>query len=255
MRAIFLILILANAAFFYWQSQWKAGPETLTSVAPMPAKPGVKTLTLLSELPPEPKAGITPIPPLTEGKPAAAGDAASATEEPMAQDSSAVQTGQQQPPSTPPVCYTFGPLTDAAMVTRLVQAMAVSGITPKQRDEVKKELRGYWVYLPPYKSYDAASQEVKRLKAKGIKDLFIMGRGESKNAISLGLFKTQAAAEKRLKRVRDLGFKALLDEQYRETTLQWLDFSIPEGDEALAAAVDSLAKKYPDAQLKQHDCE
>lgn len=56
---------------------------------------------------------------------------------------------------------------------------------------------GYWVYIAPLKDKAAVNQKVAQLKGRGIAEYFVVQEaGPWFNAISLGVFKTQDAAQK-----------------------------------------------------------
>jgi len=56
----------------------------------------------------------------------------------------------------------------------------------------------YWVVIPPQVSWQASLKKVEELKAKGIKDLWLVPSGGNKGAISLGLFIEHSRANKQL---------------------------------------------------------
>jgi len=104
------------------------------------------------------------------------------------------------------VCLEWGGFTDAE------KAGALAALEPlhlgKQMSLRRIEsTSAYWVYLPPLPSKAAADRKVTELKAQGLKDFFILSEGAQKNAISLGVFKTEGAADKFLEAVKAKGVK------------------------------------------------
>ncbi len=58
---------------------------------------------------------------------------------------------------------------------------------------------GWWVRIPPAASRAAADQRAAELRQSGINDLFVVREnGPDQSAISLGLFRTEAAARQHL---------------------------------------------------------
>lgn len=56
---------------------------------------------------------------------------------------------------------------------------------------------GYWVYIPPLKNHAAVTKKVKQIKDRGVDEYFVVQEpAHWANAISLGVFKTQEAANK-----------------------------------------------------------
>ena len=115
--------------------------------------------------------------------------------------------------------------------------------------------RAYWVYLPPFESYAAAQDKVKDLRKNGISDLFIMGKGEKQNAISLGLFSNKATADQRQEEVTALGLQPVMETQYRTSILEWLDIEVDSKRISTIATITAIADDYITANLSQHSCE
>ena len=82
-----------------------------------------------------------------------------------------------------------------------------------------------------------------------------MGKGSRKNAISLGLFKQESAAQDRFKQIKKLGLKAVLETQHRVNKQDWLDMSVAGNETIIAAKLIELAEKYPKATLVQRKCQ
>lgn len=61
----------------------------------------------------------------------------------------------------------------------------------------------WWVHIPPPASRNIAEDRVATLRSSGITDLFIVrDEGPHKNAISLGMFRTEAGANQHLANLR-----------------------------------------------------
>lgn len=67
----------------------------------------------------------------------------------------------------------------------------------------------WWVRVPPQGGKEQAERKVKELKALGVSDFFIVqDAGPNQFAISLGLFKTEAAANQQLTQLRNKGVRS-----------------------------------------------
>jgi hypothetical protein len=76
--------------------------------------------------------------------------------------------------------------------------------------EISQPLTAYhWVILPPFPSRELAAERFKELQSEGI-DSYLVRQGPKENAISLGLFRSRAAAEKVLEQRRSQGLNARL---------------------------------------------
>jgi hypothetical protein len=136
-----------------------------------------------------------------------------------------------------------------------MEKISALGVSVKQRQVSQRKPIGYWVYLPSFKTYDAALKRVKALQKKGMTDLFIMGKGEHKNAVSLGLFKSKDAADERYRLIKGMGLSVLMDTQYRVKTLAWLDLAVPGNETTTIASLTEVEEEHSSTNLTQRKCE
>ncbi|WP_083251142.1 SPOR domain-containing protein [Acidihalobacter yilgarnensis] len=121
-------------------------------------------------------------------------------------------------------CFSLGPFSNRASLIK-AKAILLGKVRPVSVRAINQQAAAaYWVYLPPYASLAQAQGVARRLKKKGYLDYFIVAGNQNANAISLGLFKEQRGAERRLTRVKGLGFPARIATQYQTVTLYWLDY-------------------------------
>jgi hypothetical protein len=254
MRTVFLIFLLLNAGYFYLHSDLFSNEKGPVILKQQKLPEGAKRLTLLRE---RGIGGVTPAPAVRKievpdtktdqhnGDQDTANHAVTPRNE---------TTPSEHPKSTEMVCFTLGPFTTVRSASQAARNISALGITVKRRQEIQREPRGYWVYLPSFKSYELAKQQVRTLQGKGFKDLFIMGKGEHQNAVSLGLFNTRDAAEERYNQVKGLGLKVEMETQYRENKQVWLDMAVPGDKTSTVADLTGMADKYRTANLAQHSC-
>ncbi len=103
-------------------------------------------------------------------------------------------------------CYTWGIL-NKVNISTAKNIISELSLEATMEEHSSKEAIRYWVYLPPLKSASAAQTEAARLKAKGIKDLFVLQGKKWRNAISFGVFEDEALASKLLKSLKGKGIK------------------------------------------------
>lgn len=101
------------------------------------------------------------------------------------------------PPSplepAPPHCRLVSHLSRAQTDALLQAARALEGVQASEQAAV--EARSWWVNIPPLPNRQAAERKLAELKALGIKEVALMPDSDpNRNAISLGLFKNEAAA-------------------------------------------------------------
>ena len=102
------------------------------------------------------------------------------------------------------VCLEWGGFTDAE------KGAALAALEPLQLGKQMSQRRvestsAYWVFLPPLPSKAAAERKIIELRTQGLKDFFILSEGPQRNAISLGVFKTEDGANKFLETLRAQG--------------------------------------------------
>ena len=259
MRMIFLFFLLANAAYFYTQSDLFNAQTGSVILKQQDLPGGVDRLSLLRERGLGPSSNKTnseavePIISPKEVKPAL-------IKKPVTKKvvKAKIPPKPKKPvpvKSAKPACFTLGPFKKTLIANHADEAISVLGVVVKQRQVSQRRPRGYWVYLPAFKTYDAARKQVNALQKKGLKDLFIMGKGQHKNAVSLGLFKREGAADERFQLVKKMGLSVKKETQFRVRKLVWLDMTVPGNKTSTVASLTELADKYSGTNLSQRKCE
>ncbi len=263
MRIIFLFFLLINVAYFYTQSDWFNGQTGPVILKQQDLPRGVERLSLLRER------GLGASSEKTISKveePKTTAEISKKVEKPVPVLQRVTQkTAKAETPPKPkkpksvksskPACFTLGPFKKTVTANHADEAITVLGVTVKQRQVSQRRPRGYWVYLPAFKTYDAARKQVNALQKKGLKDLFIMGKGQHKNAVSLGLFKREGAADERFLLVKKMGLSVKKETQYRVRKLVWLDMTVPGNKTSTVASLTEVADKYSRTNLSQRKCE
>src|SRR5690606_21021764 len=122
----------------------------------------------------------------------------------------------------PPSCARLGPFEDPEVAGIARLRLNESGFPAVLRETGGQIRSGFWVYLPPFPSRDAAEIIEDELRDKGVHDLFIVGDSEQQNAISLGLFSTPERADQRAAEIGRLGYAPRVAERFRDATVYWV---------------------------------
>ncbi len=259
MRLIFVFFLLLNAAYFYWQSEWFSGQRESEILAPSLLPPGVDSLVLLRErglgsaiAGNEPAPETVPSPIVATAPPRQTTVAPTPRE---ASPASKLAPAPKKPTPAELACFTLGPFIKSADVGKVTKQVRAVNAWLEQREVSRRTPKGYWVYLPPLKNYAAARKKVKQIQEMGLGDLFIMGKGSRKNAISLGLFTRKKAATRRFDQVKAKGLKAVMETQYRVTKQVWLDVGVPTDRTSAVGSLAEIADRYPQVNLSQRKCE
>lgn len=113
---------------------------------------------------------------------------------------------------------------------------------------------GYWVYIPPLKDKASIAQKIAQLKARGIDEYFVLQEaGEYQHAISLGVFKTEEAAQKFLETLLAKEIRSARIGE-RASKLKATVFVLNELDAASADKLTVLQKDFPASELKKVAC-
>lgn len=120
---------------------------------------------------------------------------------------SAVLAASQDQRAFTDVCLEWGEFSGTDSV-RAAAALTTLKLTDKLTQRQTEYAIGYWVYLPPVQTRTEMDKNIVDLKTHNVKDYFtVQDAGPWKNAISLGVFKTEKAARKAFDSLRAKGVK------------------------------------------------
>ena len=217
MRTVFLLLVLANLAFFGWVN-FVAELDTQSDPRPLTRQVAPEKLAVLSDLP-KPAAQAAP-------KPAAEADGAKVA------------------------CLEWGALS-APDAARAGEALAPLALGNRLLQRQVEESAGWWVFIPPRANRQDAQKKATELKGLGIDEYFVVQEeGPSRFAVSLGVFKTEAAATNRLEALRAKGVKTA-QVGARETQLQKTYFQVRQVEDALAAKLREIAQPFTGTEVRE----
>ena len=234
MRIAFIVLVLANLGFMAWAVWVDTPPQVQTSnstsrlprlklvteAAPPRAQSGGQAASAnkVSNTSPPADAAIAS-PAVEQAAPAgatnAAGGAAVASEQPMAQ----VQR-----------CVSVGPFSDVAVAARTASALHSRGFAPQQRAAEGDVAQGFWVYIGGVDNVDKADRILRALDKGGFKDARLMPDDGEGHRISVGLFSERERAEHRATAVQKLGLKTQVGERTEKGTVYWVDLALRQSD-------------------------
>ena len=242
------VLLFFNLAFALWMIHGSGQPRR--TVVPA-AIPGIASLTLLSEREPATTsaggrsapgtAHIEPSPKREEIPTANDGSGAAEQARVAAQDET---PDQKTEPPLPRQCRAIGIFPDRRTARAEAERLPaeVGEIHVVETTVIE---RRYWVYLPPFVSRSAAFEGERELRRKGIDDLQVLAGDEKQNAISLGLYRDLAVAERRLRQLRGLGYAPEMDLIERSRPYFWIEVPIPGGRAESASVVESIGGLGP----------
>lgn len=158
-------------------------------------------------------------------------------------------TRKPEPPKAA-ACLEWGALA-AGDVARAEQALEPLALGAKLSQRKQEDAAGFWVYIGPLSSRQVATQKAGELKRLGVEEYFVVADDPKwRNAISLGVFKTEDAAKARLAALRAKGVKSAAagprgpqpDKTY---------FQVREASPALAAKLNELKQGFPGTDVRE----
>jgi len=245
MKILFMFFALLNVAFFTWQSDLFNLRGETRSAKSMTINPNIPQLALLGEDKDSPPSKSTasskpeskPEPPKPKPKP-----------KQVAKANTHLQGNQG-------ICYSLGPFDGLPQAKNISEKLQDLGAFTSERSSTMDTPMGYWVYLPSFGSWKEAKAKINELEKKGLTDLFIVGRGAMKNAVSLGLFKNQDSAKDRVNSLKKMGEKPKIETQFKQQDQYWIDIDIDPGKDQVVATIEKIAQSLTVLQLNTRKCQ
>lgn len=156
-------------------------------------------------------------------------------------------------PPRPAACVQWGSFAEGE-IEAARRALAAAGVASPAREVGVPVVAGWWVYVPPLADRAAVERAVRELQAVGVTEYFVVDAdGPTRNAISLGIFRSQDAARAFLDRVRAKGVRAAQIGE-REHRVTHTAFVLRDEDAQVSARLAELALRFPGTELRAIDC-
>lgn len=270
MRKLFWILLLANMALFVVVQLGWLGAEQVPQPQPVLHADMIRLLDAPQTVPPAPvlpasvpvKAAVMAVPavriPVVVSSPVQA-PAAASSPLPASVAASSQVTAPVIAPS--PVgnqsnelsCLEWGEFTGQDLI-RARAALAALQLGDKLNQYQVEHDIGYWVYIPPLPNKAAVNRKIGELKDRGIKEYFVVqDAGRWRNAISLGVFKTQEAAQLFLNDLRTKDVRTARVGQ-RTSKFNVTIFRLNEVGIMTEVKLSALQKDFAGSEMKRVPC-
>ena len=236
MRTVFWTLLLANVALFAAAQQgWLVWGEQTPQAQPALRAEMIRLLAAPQNAPVTTlPATVPPTVPVSAASPAAVLAPAAAKSNKL-------------------TCWEWGNFSGTDL-TRALAALSALQLGEKLSQHQVEYDTGYWVYIPPLKSKAAISRKIAELKARGISEYFVVQNADQwRNAISLGVFKTQEAARHFLDDLRSRNVRSAQLGQ-RASKFNVTQFKFSEVGILAEVKLAALQKKFTGSELKQVPC-
>jgi len=233
MRALFLLLILANLAFFTYAHVIRESASSGNQVSQLQIHPDkVKLLKVAG--------GALPEAPPARGRP-------------PARTKSIPPVVATPAPAVPTACLEWGNFA-GPNVARAEDALARLELPAGQVERVVTDAGGYWVHIAPLKTKAEVDRKARELRDLGVTEFFVVqDAGQWRNAISLGIFRTDEAAQSFLAKLKQQGVRSAIAAR-RENFLKQVAFHVREPSEATVARLTLLQQEFPGSEMKAGPC-
>ena len=135
---------------------------------------------------------------------------------------------------------------------RAEQALESLGLGARVAQRRSEEQAGWWVFIPPQVNRQSALRKAAELKELGVEDYFVVQEdGAYRWALSLGVFRTEEAAQARLAVVRGQGVRTARVGA-RETVVPKVWLQVKGVDAPLQLRLKEIARQVEGSELK--DC-
>ena len=217
MRVAFLLLVLANLAFFAW-ARYFSPPDAGTDARPLVRQMEPDKLRVLSA------AEVSSLP-LAQKKPSA------------------------PQPAPPLACVEWGGFAPADL-PRAEKALEPLGLGARLGQRRSDELASWWVHIPAQPTRQGAINKAAELKNLGVQDYFVVNEdGPHRWAVSLGVFRTEEAAQAHLALLRSRGVRSARV-MARETLVPKVWLQVKSVDAALEARLKELVTRVEPSELR-----
>lgn len=137
---------------------------------------------------------------------------------------------------------------------RATEVLTVLHLGDKKSQRQIEYDKGYWVYIPPLKDKAAVNRKISQLKERNVKEYFIVwDKGPLQFAISLGVFKTQDAAQNYLKELRAKDVRSAQIGE-RASKLKTTMFILNNVDASIEGKLTATKKDFPGSELTNVPC-
>ena len=237
MKWLFWLLLLASMIFFAL-IQW-GGMLLGDGKNPQPQPPLNAQKIGLLRTPPAPPVAPPPAPPPPTPP----------TAEPLVPPSPAQSAVQATA-----ACMEWGGFSGNDL-TRATAALDTLKLGDKLTQRQVEHANGYWVYIPPLKTRADTDKKVAQLKTRGVEEYFVVQEaGMWRNAISLGVFRTEDAAQNYLESLRNKGVKSAMVGE-RTSKFMLTVFVLKNPDAGVTAKMAELQNEFAGSELKAAACD
>lgn len=151
------------------------------------------------------------------------------------------------------VCLEWGPLSEGERTRALadLEPLALGKLLSQRRIEVGV---AYWVFQSPPSNRTEAERRVAELRSRGIADVAVAENGAQRYVVSLGVFRTEDAAQNRAADLAKKGVTNVRTGPRQQNVTQTL-LVVRDPQAPVVARMRELVAAYPGSEVKVGSCE
>ena len=119
------------------------------------------------------------------------------------------------------------------------------------RAKTREAIKRYRVYLPPLASRKEAAAKVREIRALGVRDVAVIGRGTLANGVSLGVYRQERNMRRRTVQLQAMGIPHRFMKETKTVETYAIEARAA-GDRG--ALNEAWAARFPGRPLKAVDC-
>lgn len=127
----------------------------------------------------------------------------------------------EDPSAAKRLCEIVGPFDDDTLAANFVERLRSIDVPAAVENMELPAGASYWLHLAPEDSVALAFKKLAEVQSQGIES-YVVGRGELKNAISLGVFTYQNLAEDRAAELKKAGLDPIIRKVQRTQVEVWV---------------------------------
>jgi hypothetical protein len=156
-------------------------------------------------------------------------------------------------PARTAACIQWGSFAEAEL-GGVRQALAGMALAERVIEVSVPVVAAWWVYIPPLPDRPAVDAAVRALQDAGVEEYYVVdAEGPARNAISLGIFRSEDSALAFLQSVQARGVRTarMGSREHRVTQTAMV---LRDPDEQVSARLAELAQRFPGSELRAVDC-
>jgi len=148
-------------------------------------------------------------------------------------------------------CLEWGPLAAAELARAQDELVALQITKTSVRESPGTPV--WWVHIPPARSREEAERRVRELEALGVKDARVVTDDAYRNAVSLGIFRSETAAAEQQARMREIKVRNSAIVQ-RSDLIKFSTLIVFEPTATVAAKLVELRGAYAGSEIRAAAC-